>query len=81
MAQQERRQQAALTAERAAQSEKKTAAVCDRPLGLDELAGHIEAPNMGSRWLTAPGRNDARHMGHLQTFLRRRRPNHDLCSS
>ena len=39
---------AALTAELAAQSEKKTAAVCDQPPGLDELAGHIEAPNMGA---------------------------------
>ena len=43
------RRAAALTAELAAQSEKKTAAVCDQPPGLDELAGHIEAPNMGSR--------------------------------
>ena len=47
MAQQVRRA-AALTAELAAQSEKKTAAVCDQPPGLDELAGHIEAPNMGA---------------------------------
>ena len=39
---------AALTAELAAQSEKKTAAVCDQPPGIDELAGHIEAPNMGA---------------------------------
>ena len=39
---------AALTAELAAQSEKKTAAVCDQPPGLDELARHIEAPNMGA---------------------------------
>ena len=39
---------AALTAELAAQSEKKTAVVCDQPPGLDELAGHIEAPNMGA---------------------------------
>ena len=39
---------AALTAELAAQSEKKTAAVCDQPPGLSELAGHIEAPNMGA---------------------------------
>ena len=45
MAQQVRRA-AALTAELAAQSEKKTAAVCDQPPGLDELAGHVEAPNM-----------------------------------
>ena len=37
---------AVLTAELAAQSEKKTAAVCDQPPGLDELAWHIEAPNM-----------------------------------
>ena len=47
MAQQVRRA-AALTAELAAQSEQKTAAVCDQPPGLDELAGHIEAPNMGA---------------------------------
>ena len=40
------RRAAALTAELAAQSEKKTAAVCDQPPGLGELAGHIEAPNM-----------------------------------
>ena len=39
---------AALTAELAAESEKKTAAVCDQPPGLDELAGHIEAPTMGA---------------------------------
>ena len=42
------RRAAALTAELAAQSEKKTAAVCDQPPGLDQLAGHIEAPNMGA---------------------------------
>ena len=42
------RRAAALTAELAAQTEKKTAAVCDQPPGLDELAGHIEAPNMGA---------------------------------
>ena len=42
------RRAAALTAELAAQSEKKTAAVCDQPPGLDELVGHIEAPNMGA---------------------------------
>ena len=36
------------TAEFAAQSEKKTALVCDQPPGLRELAGHIEAPNMGA---------------------------------
>ena len=47
MAQQVKRA-AALTAELAAQSEKKTAAVCDQPPGLDELARHIEAPNMGA---------------------------------
>ena len=39
---------AALTAELAVQSEKKTAAVCDQPPGLDKLACHIEAPNMGA---------------------------------
>ena len=42
------RRAAALTAELTAQSEKETAAVCDQPPGLDELAGHIEAPNMGA---------------------------------
>ena len=42
------RRAAALTAELAAQSEKKTAAVCPQPPGLDELARHIEAPNMGA---------------------------------
>ena len=42
------RRAAALTAELAAQSKKKTAAVCDQPPGLDELAGHTEAPNMGA---------------------------------
>ena len=42
------RRAAALTAELAAQSEKKTAAVCDQSPSLDELAGHIEAPNMGA---------------------------------
>ena len=42
------RRAAALTAELAAQSEKKTAAVCDQPPGPDKLAGHIEAPNMGA---------------------------------
>ena len=39
---------AALTAELAVQSEKKNAAVCDQTTGLDELAGHIEAPDMGA---------------------------------
>ena len=47
MAQQVRRA-AALTAELAAQSEKKIAAVCDQPPGLDELGGHIEALNTGA---------------------------------
>ena len=61
---------AALTAELAAQSEKKTAAVCDQPQGLDELAGHIEAPDMEGRWLTPPGHNDAGPMGHKQMSLR-----------
>ena len=42
---------AALTAELAAQSEKKTAAVCDQPPGLNELAGHIEASKHGGKWL------------------------------
>ena len=45
---QQARRTAALTAELAAQSGKKTAAVPDQPLGLDERAGHIEAPNMGA---------------------------------
>ena len=47
MAQQVKRA-AALTAQLATQSEEKTAAVCDRPPALSELAGHIEAPNMGA---------------------------------
>ena len=42
------RRAAALTAELAAQSEKKIATVCDQPPRLDELAQHIEAPNMGA---------------------------------
>ena len=42
------RRAVALTAELVAHSEKKTAAVCDQPPGLDELAGHIEAPRMGA---------------------------------
>ena len=43
------RRAASLTAELAAQSEKKVAVVCDHPPGLrDEYAGHIEAPNMGA---------------------------------
>ena len=75
------RRAAALTAELAAQSEKKTAAVCDQPPGLDELAGHIEAPNMGAGGSHPPGRNDARPVGHIQMSLRRRRPNHEQCSS
>ena len=46
MAQQVRRA-AALTAELAAQSEKTASVVCDPPRALrDELAEHIEAPNM-----------------------------------
>ena len=67
MAQQVRRA-ATLTAELAAQSEKKTAVVCDQPPGLDELAGHIEAPNMGAGG-SHPGHNDARSMGHIPTSL------------
>ena len=38
------RRAAALTAELAAQSEKKTPAVCDQPPGLDELAERVAAP-------------------------------------
>ena len=42
------RRAAALTAELAAQSERKVAVVCDHPPGLrDEPAEHITAPNMG----------------------------------
>ena len=47
MAQQVKRA-ATLTAELAAQAEKKIAAVCDQPPGLGEPAWHIEAPNMGA---------------------------------
>ena len=60
---------------------KKIAAVCDQPPGLDELAGHIEAPNMGGRWLTPPGHNDARPVGHIQPSLRKRQPGHDQSPS
>ena len=43
------RRAAALTAELAAQSEKKVAVLCDHPPGLrDEPAEHITAPNMGA---------------------------------
>ena len=43
------RRAAALTAELAAQSEKKVAVVCDHPRGLrDEPAEHITAPNKGA---------------------------------
>ena len=69
MAQQVRRA-ATLTAELAVQSEKKTAAVCDQPPGLDELVGHFEAPNMGAGGSHPPGRNDARSMGHIQVSFR-----------
>ena len=72
---QQARRAAALTAELAAQSEKKTAVVCDQPPGLDELAGHIEAPNMEAGGSHPPGRNDARPMGHIQMSLHRRRAN------
>ena len=41
------RRAAALTAELAAQSEKKTAAVCDQPPGLDELAGTLRRLTCG----------------------------------
>ena len=40
------RRAAALNADLAAQSEKKVSVLCDQPPGLDELAGHIEAPDM-----------------------------------
>ena len=42
------RRAAALTAELAVQSERRPPRLCDQPPGLDELAGHIEAPNMGA---------------------------------
>ena len=71
----------ALTAEFAAQSEKKSALVCHQPPGLSELAGHIEAPRMESRWLTPPGHNDAGPVGHKQPSLRKREPDHEQCSS
>ena len=56
------RRAAALTAEVAAQSEKKVAAVCDHLPGLrDEPAEHITAPNMeaGGSLPLSPGRSDA----------------------
>ena len=69
MAQQVKRA-AALTAELATQSEEKTAAVCDRPPGLNELAGHVEAPIVGGRWLTLPG-HDERARPWAKLHLRR----------
>ena len=80
MAQQVRRA-AALTAELAAQSEKKTAAVCDQPPGLDELAGHIEAPNMGAGGSHPPGHNDARSLGHVQISICKPSHGHQSSSS
>ena len=65
------RRAAALTAEFAALSEKKTAVVCDQPPELDELAGYIEAPNMVAH---TPGQNDARSMGHIQTSMPKTTP-------
>ena len=70
------RRAAALTAELAVQSEQKTVVVCDQPLGLDELAGHIEAPLAHS-----PGHKDARPMSLKQTSLRKQRQDHDQRSS
>ena len=52
------------------QSEKKTAAVCDQPAGLDELVGYVEAPYWGQVAHTHPGRNDARSMGRIQVSFR-----------
>ena len=75
MAQQVKRA-AALTPELAAQSEEKTATVCDRPPGLSEHAGHIEAPKMGAG---GSGHNDARPMGQKSPSLRG--PGHGQCSS
>ena len=72
---------AALTAELAAQSEKKTAAVCDQPPGLDELAGHIEAPNMGAGGSHPQATMMPDPMGHVQMSLCRRRPTREQCSS
>ena len=63
---------AALSAELATQSEEKTAAACDRPPGLGELAGHIEAPN-------TLGHDDARPMGQKLPSLRG--PDHGQTSS
>ena len=63
------RRAAALTAELAAQSEKKTAAVCDQPPGLDELAGHIEAPNMGAGGSHPQATMMPRPLGHVQMSL------------
>ena len=51
------------------QSGKKTAVVCDQPPGLDELAGHIEAPHMGAGSSHPPGHNDVQPMGHSRTSL------------
>ena len=54
------RRAAALTAELAAQSDKKVAVVCDHPPGLrDEPAEHITAPNMGAGGSTLAVRKPA----------------------
>ena len=65
------RRAAALTAELAAQSEKKIAAVCDQPPGPGELSGHIEAPKMEAGApppSPLPGHNDARPVGQANVI-------------
>ena len=62
---------AALTAELAAQSEKKTAAVCDQPLEHGELAGHIEASNMVRQVAPHTQATDAGPMGHKQILAKK----------
>ena len=80
MAQQARRA-AALTVELAAQSEKKTAAVCDQPPGLDELAGHIEAPDMGAGGSHPQATMMPDPWGHIQMSLCKPSHNHQSSSS
>ena len=72
------RRAAALTAALAAQSEWKTAVVCDQPPGL---GGHIEAPDMEAGGSRTPNHNDAGPVGHKQSSLRKREPGHDQRSS
>ena len=68
------RRAVALTAELAAQSDKKVSAVvCDQtPRLCGELAGHFEAPNTGAGGSRPPGHNDAGPVLHKPPQARAR---------